>query len=56
MDSDQASNQSKRQRDHRNRGPRKCERVDDDLKNIKMAIPPFQGKTDPEVYMEWEKR
>ena len=27
---------------------------DDDLKGIKFKIPPFQGKTDPEEYLQWE--
>ncbi|NAP01714.1 hypothetical protein FRY77_37900, partial [Halomonas sp. MG34] len=29
---------------------------DDDLGNIKVNIPPFMGKSDPEAYLEWEKR
>lgn len=55
VESDQASNQSERRRGHRNWGLREREWVDDDLKNIKMVIPPFQGKTDLEAYLEWEK-
>ncbi|KAL4379238.1 hypothetical protein GQ457_02G029870 [Hibiscus cannabinus] len=31
-------------------------RVDDNLNNIKINIPPFQGKTDPEAYLAWEKK
>lgn len=31
-------------------------RFDKDLSNIKMKIPYFQGKTDPNVYLEWEKQ
>ncbi|GKV11017.1 hypothetical protein SLEP1_g22306 [Rubroshorea leprosula] len=31
------------------------DRQDRDL-NIKMKIPPFQGKNDPDVYLEWEKK
>ena len=31
-------------------------RFDKNLSNIKMKIPSFQGKTDPNVYLEWEKR
>ncbi|KAG2675607.1 hypothetical protein I3760_12G013000 [Carya illinoinensis] len=30
--------------------------VNRDLGSIKMKIPSFQGRTDPEVYLEWEKR
>ena len=31
-------------------------RRDNDLGGIKVKIPSFQGKNDPEVYLEWEKR
>uniref|UniRef100_A0A2N9HCS9 Retrotransposon gag domain-containing protein n=1 Tax=Fagus sylvatica TaxID=28930 RepID=A0A2N9HCS9_FAGSY len=30
--------------------------VDKNLGSIKMKIPSFQGTTDPEVYLEWEKK
>jgi hypothetical protein len=30
--------------------------VDRDLGSIKMKIPSFQGRTIPEVYLEWEKK
>ncbi|KAK0572561.1 hypothetical protein LWI29_033492 [Acer saccharum] len=39
-----------------NRGDRYGERVDNNLGSIKVKIPSFQGKTDPEAYLEWEKR
>jgi hypothetical protein len=29
--------------------------VDGDLDSIKLRIPNFQGKNDPEAYLEWEK-
>ena len=29
---------------------------DNNLRNIKMKIPPFQGKNDPEAYLEWERK
>ncbi|KAA3466167.1 mutant gag-pol polyprotein [Gossypium australe] len=45
-----------RQRGQRNRGPRDRDRPDDNLKNIKMTIPLFQGKNNPEAYLEWEKK
>ncbi|GKU99823.1 hypothetical protein SLEP1_g12610 [Rubroshorea leprosula] len=32
------------------------DRQDHDLSSIKMKIPPFQGKNDPNVYLEWEKK
>jgi hypothetical protein len=31
-------------------------RRDNDLGNIKIKIPSFQGKIDPEVYLEWETK
>ncbi|XP_030924714.1 uncharacterized protein LOC115951698 [Quercus lobata] len=31
-------------------------RRDNDLGNIKIKIPSFQGKNDPEVYLEWETK
>ena len=31
-------------------------RVDNHLGSIKMKIPSFQGKSDPETYLEWEKK
>ncbi|KAL4297901.1 hypothetical protein GQ457_12G010870 [Hibiscus cannabinus] len=30
--------------------------VDDNLNNIKIKIPPFQGKTDPKAYLAWETK
>jgi len=30
--------------------------VDRNLRSIKMKIPSFQGRTDPEAYLEWEKK
>ena len=30
--------------------------VDRDLSSIKMKIPQFQGKNDPELYLEWKKK
>ena len=29
---------------------------DDGMSGIKMKIPSFQGKSDPEAYLEWEKK
>ncbi|XP_052483420.1 uncharacterized protein LOC128038888, partial [Gossypium raimondii] len=56
VESDRASRQSARRQGQRARGPRDRERTDGDLKNIKMAIPAFQGRSDPEAYLEWEKK
>ncbi|KAI3446953.1 hypothetical protein Pfo_003618 [Paulownia fortunei] len=36
-------------------GRRKPKR-DDNLGSIKVKIPPFQGRNDPEAYLEWEKK
>jgi len=30
--------------------------MDGDLDTIKLKIPNFQGKNDPEVYLEWVKK
>ena len=38
------------------RDPRWQDGADRNLGNIKMKIPSFQGKNDPEVYLEWEKK
>jgi hypothetical protein len=32
------------------------EEMDRDLDTIKLKIPKFQGKNDPEAYLEWEKK
>jgi len=32
-----------------------CEDMDGDLDTIKLKIPNFQDKNDPEAYLEWEK-
>ena len=40
---------SERYREARNR-------VDNNIGGIKMKIPAFQGKSDPEAYLEWEKK
>lgn len=48
--------------DRRERGPRGNPRdfcgdgVDQNLDSIKMKIPSFQSKNNPEVYLEWEKK
>ncbi|RDY11695.1 hypothetical protein CR513_03598, partial [Mucuna pruriens] len=40
-----------------NKRSRKCEpRCENYLGNIKKTIPAFQGKNDPELYLEWEKK
>ena len=32
------------------------QRRDNNLGSIKMKIPSFQGKNDPELYLEWERK
>ncbi|XP_052882726.1 uncharacterized protein LOC128291585 [Gossypium arboreum] len=49
LESEQESNASDQRRQHRQRDRR---REDDDLKNIKLSIPPFQGRSDPEAYLD----
>jgi uncharacterized protein (DUF2249 family) len=38
------------------RNPKGREGVDRNLGSIKMKIPSLQGRTDPEAYLEWEKK
>ena len=38
------------------REPRRGVEVDRNIGSIKMKIPPFQGRNDPEAYLEWEKK
>ena len=42
--------------DMRGRDNRRARRIDRDLGSIKLKIPSFQGKNDPEAYLEWEKK
>ena len=30
--------------------------LDDNFGNIRVNIPPFQGKSDPEAYLDWESK
>ena len=34
----------------------RVQQVDDNLINIKIAIPSFQGRTDPDAYLAWESK
>jgi hypothetical protein len=68
MGNQEGFRQPRNQRDFRNRtrgqfGQRKNFRsvgvhvdLDGDLDAIKLKIPSFQGKNDPETYLEWEKK
>ena len=56
---DEGSIDNTRRRDSGNRNwENRGDRIGEDnyLGNIKMKIPPFQGKNDPEAYLEWEKK
>ncbi|XP_016731065.1 uncharacterized protein [Gossypium hirsutum] len=55
-ESEAGSNVSSRRRGQRHHGQRERERFDDDLKSIRLSIPLFQGRSDPEAYLEWEKK
>ncbi|KAL4283893.1 hypothetical protein GQ457_16G018640 [Hibiscus cannabinus] len=48
--SDQTPNQRQNPRQGR------VQQVDDNLTNIKIAIPSFQGRTDPDAYLAWESK
>ena len=43
-------------RRHANGNREARNREDNNMGGIKMKIPPFQGKNDPEAYLEWEKK
>ncbi|KAK9010369.1 hypothetical protein V6N11_036880 [Hibiscus sabdariffa] len=34
----------------------RVQQVDDNISNIKVAIPSFQGRTDPDAYLAWESK
>ena len=55
---DQATNRLGNERANRfgGRNMRRRDTYDRDLGNIKMNIPSFHGKNDPEAYLEWEKK
>ncbi|XP_057976021.1 uncharacterized protein LOC131163450 [Malania oleifera] len=36
--------------------PRGRDNIDRNIGSIKMKIPPFQGKNNPDVYLEWERK
>ena len=38
------------------RGKRDKSKRDGNLGSIKMTIPTFQGKNEPELYLEWERK
>jgi hypothetical protein len=38
------------------RGRRDRNRGNDSFSGIKMKVPSFQGTTDPEAYLQWEKK
>ena len=44
------------ERGYRGIAPRERNWVDGNLGNIKMKIPSFLGRNDPEAYLEWEKK
>jgi len=48
------SNRARRNVNFRGMGTYKD--MDGDLDTIKLKIPNFQGKNDPEAYLEWEKK
>ena len=43
-------------RETQRRHPRRRQRIDNNLNSIKMKIPSFQGKSDPEAYLDWETK
>ncbi|XP_056852813.1 uncharacterized protein LOC130502019 [Raphanus sativus] len=47
----QATVSRRQRRDHEVRRPKK-----EELGGVKLKIPPFHGKVDPDAYLEWEKK
>ncbi|KAI3681538.1 hypothetical protein L6452_36337 [Arctium lappa] len=43
-------------RESERRSARRRRRIDNNLSSIKMKVPSFQGKSDPEAYLDWEKK
>ncbi|KAJ9536652.1 hypothetical protein OSB04_un000201 [Centaurea solstitialis] len=43
-------------RESERRSARRRRRVDNNLSSIKMKVPSFQGKSDPEAYLDWETK
>ncbi|KAA3477707.1 mutant gag-pol polyprotein [Gossypium australe] len=56
LESDQASNRNMRRHGCKSQEPRGPNQVDDNLGNIKVQIPSFQGRINLEAYLEWEKK
>ncbi|XP_048613491.1 uncharacterized protein LOC111211802 [Brassica napus] len=59
-DEDRSINRPRR--GHRNQEPgdvnpfARNERANDSLSGLKLKIPPFEGKNDPDVFLEWERK
>ncbi|KAL1535252.1 hypothetical protein AAHA92_31332 [Salvia divinorum] len=53
---DDASSRHKNERHGNGRRRGHTNEVDGDLRSIKLKIPTFQGRSDPEAYLEWEKK
>ena len=49
-----SSSRDNRRRYHRDRDGRRSYR--DEFAGLKIKIPPFHGKVDPDAYLEWEKK
>ncbi|XP_019164431.1 PREDICTED: uncharacterized protein LOC109160611 [Ipomoea nil] len=43
-------------RERNRRGRNRWVEVDDDMRDVRPMIPKFQGKNDPEAYLDWESR
>ena len=56
MDGEESARSDEWDRESGRRSARRRRRVDNNLSSIKMKIPSFQGKSDPEAYLEWEKK
>ena len=56
VDGEESARSDEWDRESERRSARRRRRVDNNLSSIKMKIPSFQGKSDPEAYLDWEKK
>lgn len=50
------SDNSDEEEDRYDRNHHRRHRLEENTGNLKLRIPPFQGKMDPDAYLEWEKK
>ena len=56
MEKSASSNNEEEYARHPQTERRNDRQSDDSIKGIKLKIPSFQGRSDPETYLEWERK